>query len=396
MASRSSLGRIEETAQPQPDELARLKGQFLASLNHEIRTPLSGIMGMMELLLETPLDEQQREYVATTRVCAESLLAILNDTLEYSALSAGTVQLEEAEFNLLEMLKAIAAEHRTTARGKGLDLMCLLEDSVPETAVGDAVRMGRMISCLIGNAVKFTHHGKITMTATAERNKLGQTELSVKICDTGIGIPAEKLDAIFDPFQQLESGLARNYAGLGLGLAIAQKTVALMGGEIRVDSRAGNGSTFLVRIPLEMPVEQDAAVQEAREGRTPEAPGKRLRILVAEDDRISQRVICHHLRRNRYEAYPVGSGEEALQAASEGHFDAILMDLQLPGIDGFAATDAIRRLPGYAEVPVLALTANYGEEFRTLCLQHGMQAYLPKPVKAENLLASVERYLPGR
>jgi CheY-like chemotaxis protein/two-component sensor histidine kinase len=396
MASGSQLELIEGTAPPAREELARLEGQFLASLNHEIRTPLSGIMGMMELLLETSLDEQQREYVATTRVCAESLLGILNDTLEYSALSAETVALDETEFNVVETLKSIAAEHRATARDKGLELKCLLEDSVPETAVGDPVRVGRMLSCLIGNAVKFTHHGTITMTATAGRGKGGRDELSVIICDTGIGIPAEKLAAIFNPFRQLESGLARNYAGLGLGLAIARKTAVLLGGDIRVESQAGNGSTFTVTIPLGTPAEPEAAAPAAPAERRQEAPGKRPRILVAEDDRISQRVICHHLRRNNYEPCPVGSGEEALQAASEGHYDAILMDLQLPGIDGFAATDAIRQLPGYGEVPVLALTANYGEEFRNLCLQHGMQAYLPKPVKAENLLASVAQYLPRR
>jgi CheY-like chemotaxis protein/two-component sensor histidine kinase len=370
-------------------ELMRLKGQFLSSLNHEIRTPLSGIVGMTDLLLETELDEQQREWVATARLCADKLLAVLNDTLEYSALSAGTVELEESEFNLVETLRAAAAEHARKAEEKGLKLLCIFEGRLPEAAIGDALRLRKLLNCILGNALKFTAQGQVVITASATMEGSQRFWLLLRVRDTGIGMPPEALQAIFDEFRQLDGGPGRNYAGLGLGLAIARKLVALMGGKIEVLSEADQGSVFTLSIPLGIPVElAAAALRPAAEIAAPR------QVLVAEDDRVSQTVITHHLRRGGYGVVCVNSGEDAIDAASKTRFDLVLMDLGLPGMDGLAATMALRGVPGYASTPILALTAAYGEEYRKLCRDHGMQAYLAKPVKAEDLWCTLRQFLP--
>jgi CheY-like chemotaxis protein len=371
-------------------ELMQLKGQFLSSLNHEIRTPLSGIVGMTDLLLETGLDEQQREWVATARLCADNLLAVLNDTLEYSALSAGTVKLEESEFNLVETLRAAAAEHAPLAEAKGLKLLCMVESRLPESAVGDALRLRRLLNCLLSNALKFTHQGQVVLTASAEATGEQSFSLLLRVRDTGIGIPPDARKAIFDVFHQLQGGPGRNYAGLGLGLAISRRLVALMGGEISVESEAGKGSVFSLVIPLRMPAELAASADGTHGAQAMERPR---RILVAEDDRIAQTVITHHLRRGGFDVICVNSGEDALDAASKTQFDLVLMDLGLPGMDGLAATMALRAMASYANTPILALTAAYGEESRKLCRDHGMQAYLAKPVKAEELWSTLRQFL---
>jgi CheY-like chemotaxis protein/anti-sigma regulatory factor (Ser/Thr protein kinase) len=391
MAAGVNIPRSEEAAEhPQATgELKRLQGQFLSSMNHELRTPLSGIVGMTDLLLETALDEQQREWVATARLCADNLLTALNDTLEYSALSAGAVKLEESEFNLVETLRAVAAEHVRNAEAKGLKLLCIFEGRLPEAAIGDPLRLRKLLNCILGNALKFTQQGQVVMTASALMEGAQRFRLLLRIRDTGIGIPPDARKAIFDAFRQIEDGPSRSYAGLGLGLAIARRLVALMGGKIAVQSEADQGSVFTLSIPLEISAQLPAAALRP----APEVAASR-QILVAEDDRIAQTVITHHLRRGGYEVVCVNSGEEALDAASKTRFDLVLMDLGLPGMDGLAATTALRALPGYASTPILALTAAYGEEYHKLCRDHDMQAYLTKPVRAEELWSTLRQFLP--
>jgi CheY-like chemotaxis protein len=392
MAARVNFSRgVKETEHVwATEELMRLKGQFLSSLNHEIRTPLSGIVGMTDLLLETTLDEQQKEWVSTARLCADNLLAVLNDTLEYSALSAGSVKLEESEFNLVETLTAAAAQHARKAEQKELKLLCMFEGRVPEAAVGDPLRLRKLLDCILGNALKFTHQGQVVMTASAVMEGEKSFRLFLRVRDTGIGMHPDALHAIFDAFHQLEGGPGRNYDGLGLGLAIARKSVALMGGKITVQSETDQGSVFSVSIPLRIPAELPAASTEAQSAAE---PASQRQILVADDDRVAQTVITHHLRRGGYGVVCVKSGEDAIEAATKTQFDLVLMDLGLPGMDGLAATTALRATPGYASTPILALTAAYGEEYRTLCREHGMQAYLAKPVKAEELWSTLRNFL---
>ena len=387
--------RVRPAAQapPEPaqtDELRRLKAQFLASLNHEIRTPLSGILGMTDLLLETELDEEQKDYVGSARVCAENLLALLNATLEYSDLSAGKLAAEEAEFDLRETLSSAVSQYAQKASAKGLELACSFSPDLPAVAVGDALRLRQLLSHLLDNAVKFTERGEVHFRAAA-RPAGGGFLLRVEVSDTGIGIQVEKLGAIFESFRQLDSGLSRSYSGLGLGLALSQKLVELMGGELSAESEPGKGSTFSVTLPLRLPDDQGSAHMQLA-GAASGGNGAR-RILVVEDNTVAQRVVTHGLSRGPYKVHCVPSGAEAIRVASAETFDLVLMDLQMPDMDGIETTVRLRQLPGYASVPIIALTANTTDEYRQLCRRHGLQGFLPKPVESRKLLETVARFL---
>ena len=362
------------------DELNELKGQFLASLNHEIRTPLSGILGMADLLLETELTEEQKEYVGSARLCAENLLEMLSVTLEFSALSANQVTLEETEFRVRDMLKSLAAELLPKAEAKGLRLQTACEESVPEVVLGDELRLHHLLGHLANNAIKFTTHGEVELRASAT-TKNRECALRLQVRDTGIGIAPEKLASIFESFRQLESGLARSYPGLGLGLAIAEKLTSLMHGELLVESEPGAGSIFTVKIPVRL------AKAPARED---------YRILLVDDNSVAQTVASHMLRRQAFHVDCVGSGMAALEAAGHAHYDLILMDLQMPGMDGFETVRRLRSIRGYQRTPIVALTANCSTEFQAACGKQGMQAFLAKPVRSPELLKTVEEQLSAR
>src|ERR1700733_3123674 len=257
---------VVEANRPQTDrpQLDQVKGVFLASLNHEIRTPLSGIMGMLDLLLETGIDEDQRDYLNAARLCAESLSELLNSSLEYAALEAGQVSLEETEFSVKEMLEAALSQQRTKAEIKQLRLRLTLDAGLPETLIGDASRLRELLGHLVNNAIKFTHTGsvdvRVSLRTTATLPKPDM--LVAEVRDTGIGIPNDKLGSIFDSFHPGESGLARAYPGLGLGLALAHKLAKVMGGRILVESQPGVGSTFTLEVALRRPAAAEG--QQAR------------------------------------------------------------------------------------------------------------------------------------
>jgi CheY-like chemotaxis protein len=361
-------------------EIDHLKGTFLANLNHEIRTPLSGILGMTDLLLETQLDEEQRDYVATARLCAENLFHLLNATLQYSALTAGQLQLDETEFSLRQMIDSAADKERAKAETKGLGLIITLHPGLPQTIVGDASRIQEIVSHLLDNAIKFTHHGSVELSLQRDGDSL-----KITVRDTGIGIPPDRRARIFESFHQGDSGLSRNYSGLGLGLALVQKLLGLMGGEIEAESEPGKGSTFTVRLPI------PAAAGSAYEPRQHAAGGPS--ILAVEDNPVGLMVLRHSLKGRPVQVTTASDGPEAIQAAAARHYDLILMDLQMPTMDGLEATAAIRKLPGCQHVPILALTANYSDEIRQQCQQHGMQGFLSKPISAAELWSTISHWL---
>lgn len=365
--------------------LDELKGTFLSSLNHEIRTPLSGILGMTDLLLETTLSEDQLEYVQAARLCAENLFEILNATLEYSALESGHFRLDSSEFSLREVLEAALAQHAVKAQMKNVALHLRLGVSLPETALGDGPRLRQLMSQLVGNAVKFTPQGKVEVNVALE-NVGAQEWLVINTTDTGIGIPPEKLEAIFQSFQQGERGLSRGYPGLGLGLALTRRLAQVMGGSIDVKSESGEGSTFTVRLPLQRPILIGPPVETNHIGASPV-------ILAVDDNAVGLTILRHNLERRYQNVDCVSSGLEALAAAARQHYDLVLMDLQMPEIDGFEAAARIRTLPGYETTPILALTADSSDHVRAQCLAAGMQAYLSKPIEFNELHAAIVRSL---
>ncbi len=376
---------IEAVNTLKTDELREVQGQFLASLNHEIRTPLSGILGMTDLLFETSLSEDQREYVGATRVCAENLLEILNVTLEYSALSANYVLLEETEFSLRDTLEGVLAEFAGKAEARGLRLVPVMDSSLPEMVVGDPLRLRKILWHLVANGVKFTRDGGVEVAASATTGPDRQVRVTLRVEDTGIGMAPDQLSEIFESFRQLETGLSRNHGGLGLGLAVAQKLVALLGGSISVESELGKGSVFTVSVPFKLPLESGAGFVEVKKSR-----GK---VLVVDDNSIAQTIASHALRRQSFEVECAGNGRLALQAASRTRFDVILMDLQMPGWDGFETAEQIRQLPGYRQTPIIAVTANCSDDYRARSVRCGMQDFLPKPVRTRDLVQAVEKHL---
>ena len=384
-ASEGMVEPVQSLAAMAPGELERLKGTFLASLNHEIRTPLSGILGMADLLLETKLDDEQREYVNAARLCAESLFEILNATLEYSALEAGNLTLDEIEFSLRELIESTLAQQALKAESKGLKIRASYDSGLPETMVGDAPRLRQLLSHFLANAIKFTHTGGVELRVT--RDPRASDLLKIEVEDTGIGIPPEQMDRIFESFSQVDSGLSRMYPGLGLGLALAKKLATLMQGEIGVQSTPGSGSTFTLRIPLK--------VAETEAGRA--LAGLRVEkgpiVLAVEDNPVGLTILKRALERRQVKVDGAMSGAAALTAASQCRYDLVLMDLQMPGMNGLETTQAMRKLPGYAAVPILALTADFSDELRDRCLRQGMQAFLSKPVEAVQLWAVVSKFL---
>jgi CheY-like chemotaxis protein len=368
------------------EEIEQLKGTFLASLNHEIRTPLAGIIGMTDLLLESNLDDEQREYVNAARLCAENLFEILNATLEYTALEGGQFTLDDSEFSVREMLDASIGQHLSKAQAKNLPLFLTLDPTLPETVLGDAPRVRELLGHLIANAIKFTPTGKVEVRVRPQMASPQESWLLLEVCDTGIGIAPDQLGDIFQSFQQGQRGLSRTYPGLGLGLALARKLADLMSGSITVESQPGAGSCFTVRLPL-----RRANTDRARNQIAPTAAGPR--ILAIDDNPVGLTVLRHVLKRHGMQVDTASSGPEALDAAAHRAYDLVLMDLQMPGMDGLTAAVEMRKVPGYDHTPILALTANFSDEVREQCRAHGMQAYLSKPVEAGELMAAVSRHL---
>ncbi len=374
------------------DEVDRIKSVFLASLNHEIRTPVSGMLGLLDLLLETPLTEEQKGYVTTTKSCAEDLFRLLGATLEYASLEAGGTTLDESEFSLKELIDAVARPEVVKAASKGLGLNTTLDESLPEILVGDAVRIGQVISHLLDNGVKFTQRGSVELKVSYEPIAEGRGRLGIVVRDTGLGIPSEQRKHLFESFRQLDRGPARGYPGLGLGLAVSGKLISIMGGAIELQSEPGVGSIFRVHLPVRTP-EYAVKFKPPLKGVKGDSRLGQPMILAVDDNPVGLTIIRRALERQGVRADTVLDGESAIRAVSNKRYDVILMDLQMPGMDGLQTTTAIRKLPGYADVPVLALTADFSDETRIRCQRQGLQGFIAKPVEGTVLWQTIQRVL---
>lgn len=363
------------------------KSQFLANMSHEIRTPMNGVLGMTELLLATPLSDKQRHMAKTVQQSAASLLTIINDILDYSKIEAGKLQLEHTDIDLSRLLNDAVKLFSEAARQKRLSLSVAIPPSLPTALRGDPTRLRQILLNLIGNAVKFTAAGSITVSADCLAHSTERILLRVTVRDTGIGIPPESQACVFDAFAQADGSTTRKFGGTGLGLTIVKQLVHLMGGTVDLESIPGLGSTFGFTIPLEIrPNNKKASVIVRSQQNPATLHGK---VLLAEDNAVNREIAVAMLESLGCTVDIAKDGEEALTAVDAQSYDVVLMDCQMPNLDGLKASRLIReqenRRPQRRRLPILALTANAMEGDREQCLAAGMDGYLTKPFTFDQL-----------